>query len=163
MISIFLKPISMVFKIYILFIMTWYMPFSYTVKNSNMSLALDLFFLYLLIQSLLLSRTKLIFIGLLIGFFMDIDGEASFIGINSFLIPIMCYFLGFLKLNSNNWDIYTKIIYLVTIFTLVYSAKVLFYQWYILPNLIPVIVNPIIILAAFLSINIFYYKKQLIK
>ena len=72
MISIFLKQISMVFKIYILFIMTWYMPFSYTVKNSNMSLALDLFFLYLLIQSLLLSRTKLIFIGLLIGFFMDI-------------------------------------------------------------------------------------------
>ena len=163
MISIFLKPISMVFKIYILFIMTWYMPFSYTVKNSNMSLALDLFFLYLLIQSLLLSRTKLIFIGLLIGFFMDIDGEASFIGINSFLRPIMCYFLGFLKLNSNNWDIYTKIIYLVTIFTLVYSAKVLFYQWYILPNLLPVIVNPIIILAAFLSINIFYYRKQLIK
>ena len=163
MINIFSKSIYIVFKIYILFIMTWYMPFSYIVQSSNISLSLDLFFLYLIIQSILLSRVKLIFIGFLIGFFMDIDGEGSFIGINSFLIPAMCYFLGFLKLNSNNWDLYTKIVYLVVVCVLSYTAKVLFYQWDLLANIIPIVINSIIIIMAFLSINVFYYKRQLIK
>tara|TARA_A100001037_G_scaffold172305_1_gene154760 strand:- start:196 stop:480 length:285 start_codon:yes stop_codon:yes gene_type:complete len=94
---------------------------------------------------------------------MDIDGEGSFIGINSFLIPAMCYFLGFLKLNSNNWDLYAKIVYLVVVCVLSYTAKVLFYQWDLLANIIPIVINSIIIIMAFLSINVFYYKRQLIK
>ena len=91
-------------QIYFIFIVSWYMPFSYTMKGSSLSLSIDLFLLYILIQSLLLTRPLLILLGLFLGFLIDIDLESNLIGINSFLIPILCYFLGFLKLNSNNWN-----------------------------------------------------------
>ena len=158
-----LKPIYMLLMIYMLFIAMWYMPFSYSLKASNINIALDLFFLYLLVQSFIIDRFKLIFLGFFIGFLIDIDNEISLIGVNSFLMPISCYFLGFVRLNSSNWEIHTKIIYIIFVLAISYSIKGFFYQWAIIPNIIPIILNSILIVFTFLSINRFYYKKQLMK
>jgi len=141
----------------------WYMPFSYSFKGSNIHIALDLFFLYLLVQSFILDRFKLILLGFLIGFLMDIDNEISLIGVNSFLIPISCYFLGFVRLNSSNWEMPTKIIYIIFVLVISYSIKGFFYQWAIIPNIVSIIINSMLIILAFLSINQFYYKKQLMR
>ena len=94
---------------------------------------------------------------------MDIDNEISFIGVNSFLLPISCYFLGFVRLNSSNWEMYTKIMYISFVLIISYAIKSFFYQWAITPNLVPIIVNSALIIFSFLSINQFYYKKQLMK
>ena len=158
-----LKSVYLLLKIYMIFIAMWYMPFSYLLKGSDIYMALDLFFLYLLIQSFIITRVQLIFLGFLIGFLMDIDNEISFIGVNSFLLPISCYFLGFVRLNSSNWEMYTKIMYISFVLIMSYTIKSFFYQWAITPNLIPIIVNSALIIFSFLSINQFYYKKQLIK
>ena len=42
-----------------------------------------------------------------------------------------------------------------------YSIKGFFYQWAIVPNIVPFIVNSMLIILAFLSVNQFYYKKKL--
>ena len=73
------------------------------------------------IQSFIIDRFKLIFLGFFIGFLIDIDNEISLIGVNSFLMPISCYFLGFVRLNSSNWETHTKIIYIV--FEMLKSVK----------------------------------------
>ena len=108
-----LKSIYILMTIYVLFIAMWYMPFSYSIKNSNVNISLDLFFFYLLVQSFIIDRFKLIVLGFLIGFFIDIDNEISLIGVNSFLMPISCYFLGFVRLNSSNWETHKKLIYII--------------------------------------------------
>ena len=94
-------------------------------------------------------------------FFMDLDNEVSLIGVNSFLMPISCYFLGFVRLNSSNWETYTKLIYIIFVLIISYSIKGFFYQWAIVPNIVPFIVNSMLIILAFLSVNQFYYKKKL--
>ena len=99
------------FQIYLIFIVTWYMPFSFKLFNSSYSINLDFFYLYLLIQSFFLQRYQLIFLGFFIGFLIDIDIETSHLGLNSFFIPITCYFLALIRLNANNWTFYFKIIY----------------------------------------------------
>ena len=159
----FLKLIFSLVKIYMLFIAMWYMPFSYHFKGSDISIALDLFFLYLLVQSFMINRFQLIFLGFLIGFLMDLDSEVSLIGVNSFLMPISCYFLGFVKLNSSNWEKYTKITYIIFVLVVSYAIKGFFYQWSIIPNIIPIIINSTFVMLALLSINQFYYQKQLMK
>tara|TARA_B100000401_G_C52724936_1_gene680561 strand:- start:386 stop:874 length:489 start_codon:yes stop_codon:yes gene_type:complete len=156
-----LKSIYILMTIYVLFIAMWYMPFSYSIKNSNVNISLDLFFFYLLVQSFIIDRFKLIVLGFLIGFFIDIDNEISLIGVNSFLMPISCYFLGFVRLNSSNWETHKKLIYIIFVLIISYSIKGFFYQWAIVPNIVPFIVNSMLIILAFLSVNQFYYKKKL--
>ena len=158
-----LKLFYLFLKIYMLFIAIWYMPFSYLLKGSDIYIALDLFFLYILIQSFMINRVQLIFLGFLIGFLMDIDNEGSLIGVNSFLMPISCYFLGFVRLNSSNWETYIKVIYITIVLIISYSIKGFFYQWSIILNIVPITINSVLISSVFLSINQFYYKKQLMK
>ena len=149
------------FQVYFIFIISWYMPFSYTLKGASLSLSVDLFLLYILIQSLVLRRFILILLGLFIGFLIDIDLESNLIGINSFLMPILCYFLGFLKLNSNNWKLNIKIIYLVSNLIIFHFSKFLFYQWTLnFPSLISVIINSLLILIALLSINKYFIRED---
>ena len=148
--------------IFALFIVSWYMPFSYKIYDSSIFIKLDVFLLFLLIQAFIVARFKLIIIGFLIGFLIDIDIESNLVGINSFLMPIVSYFLGFLKLNSSNWDLKIKIIYSMIIIFMLSIFKFLFYGWFIsFFDIVSIIINSGLILIVFLSINRFYYKGKL--
>ena len=139
------------------------MPFSYKIGESSIFVKLDLFLLFLLIQSLLIKRFQLLVVGFFLGFFIDLDLESNLIGINSFLIPIMCYFLGFLKFNSNNWEFRIKIIYLLFVLIVYSSIKFLFYGWGInFFDIISIIINSVLVALVFLSIDRYYYKGRLI-
>ena len=151
------------FQVCMLFIITWYMPFSYMLPNSSVSIVLDLFYLYLIIQSLIRKRIEIVCLGFLIGFFFDLDNESTFMGLNSFLVPIICYCFSFLRLNSSNWNFYVKIMYILVILIISYSIKSIFYQWSLIPHVIPIILNSLLVLITFLSINKYYYKNQLMK
>ena len=149
--------------IFFLFIISWYMPFSYKIYDSSIFLKLDLFLVFLFIQSFIIKRFKLILLGFLIGFLNDMDLESNLVGINSFLIPILCYFLSFLKFNSSNWDINIKLAY-SSIIIIVYSlSKFFFYGWSIgFFDIISIIINSIIVLVVVFSIDRYYYKGRLI-
>ena len=157
-----LNFLYMTISIFALFIISWYMPFSYKIYNSSIFIKLDIFLLFLLIQAFVVLRFKLILIGFLMGFFIDMDMESNLIGVNSFLMPIVCYFLGFLKLNSSNWDLKIKIIYSMIILFMLSIIKFLFYGWTIsFVDIISIMINSGLILIAFLSIDRFYYKGKL--
>ena len=101
---------------------------------------------------------------ILFNFLIDIDLDPNLIGINSFLTPIICYFLGFLKLNLNNWELRIKIIYLIIILIIYSSTKFLFYGWTItFFDVISIIINSLLVLFVLLSINRYYYKGKLIR
>ena len=149
--------------LYILFIVSWYMPFNYKIYNSSIFIKLDVFLLFLLIHSFIFSRFKLVIVGFLLGFLIDIDIESNLIGINSFLIPIACYFLGFLKFNLNNWDLNIKVMYSMFIIIIYSIIKFFFYGWDIgVFDIVSIIINSILIIAIFLSVNKLYYKGRLI-
>ena len=63
--------VFLLFQVFMLFIISWYMPFSYTVPNSSISIMLDLFYLYLIIQSLIRKRIEMVYLGFLMGFLFD--------------------------------------------------------------------------------------------
>ena len=159
-----LDSLYILFFVYLLFIISWYMPFSYKIYGSSISVKLDLFLVFLLVQSFIIERFKLIILGFLIGFLIDMDLESNLIGINSFLIPIVCYFLGFLKFNSNNWDISIKAGY-STIIMIIYSIlKFFFYGWGIsFFDIVSIIINSFLVLVVLFSINRYYYKGRLIR
>jgi len=149
--------------IFILFIASWYMPFTYKIYNSSVFIKLDVFLLFLLVQSFVISRFRLIITGIMIGFLIDIDIESNLLGINSFLIPLLCYFLGFLKFNLNNWDLNIKVTYSILIMAAYSIVKFLFYGWHInFPDIFSIILNSILVTIVLLSINKFYYKGRLI-
>ena len=148
--------------VFALFIISWYMPFSYKIYNSSVFIKLDIFLLFLLVSAFITSRFYLILIGFLIGFLIDMDIESNLIGINSFLIPIVCYYLGFLKLNSSNWDLRIKTVYSMIILILCSIFKFFFYGWSMtFFDILSIIINSGLILIVFLSINRFYYKGEL--
>ena len=151
------------FQVCMLFIISWYMPFSYMLPNSSISIMLDLFYLYLIIQSLIRNQIEMVCLGFLMGFLFDLDNELTFIGLNSLLMPISCYCLSFLRLNSSNWNFYVKIIYILAILIISYSIKSIFYQWSLIPHVVPIIINSLLVIVTFLSINKYYYKNQLMK
>ena len=85
-------------QIYLIFIISWYMPFYYKISNSSVLINLDLIILFLTIQSITMKRYQLIMLGLLLGFLIDLDLEQNLIGLNSFFFSLFCYFLGFIKI-----------------------------------------------------------------
>ena len=150
--------------IFILFIASWYMPFTYKIYNSSVFIKLDVFLLFLLVQSFIVSRFRLIITGIMTGFLIDIDIESNLLGINSFLIPLLCYFLGFLKFNLNNWDLRIKAIYSIIVMIFYSILKVLFYGWAIgFFDIISIIINAILVFIVFLSIDKYYYRGRLIR
>ena len=160
----FLKIFYNIAIIYILFIISWYMPFSYKLANSSIFLKLDFFLIYIIIQALIWNRFDIILFGFIIGFLMDLDMESNLIGLNSFFIPIVSYFLGFLKLNSSNWNIKFKFIYLSIIVFIYFCFKFIFYQWHLnFLDFISIIMNSILVIGCFISINKYFYKNKLIK
>ena len=77
----------LLFQVCMLFIISWYMPFVYMLPNSSISIMLDLFYLYLIIQSLFRNQSEMVCLGFLMGFLFDLDNELTFIGLNSLLMP----------------------------------------------------------------------------
>ena len=151
------------FIVFALFIASWYMPFSYKLYNSSIFIKLDVFLLFLLVQVFIVPRFKLIVIGFLVGFLIDIDIESNLVGINSFLISIVCYLLGFLRFNSSNWDLNIKIAYSMIVLSIYSILKFLFYGWSMgFLDIISIIINSGLVLIVFLSINKFYYKGRLV-
>ena len=139
------------------------MPFNYKIYNSSVFIKLDVFLLFLLIHSFIFSRFKLVIVGFLLGFLIDIDIESNLIGINSFLIPIACYFLGFLKFNLNNWDLNIKAMYAMVVINIYSILKIFFYGWHLsFFDIVSIVINSILIIAIFLSVNKLYYKGRLI-
>ena len=139
------------------------MPFYFKLENSSLLINLDLILLYLTIQSIFIERHKLILLGFLIGFLIDIDIEQKLIGLNSFIIPIGCYFLGFIRIHKNNWNFNIKIFYLLSIYCIMFFNKFLFYGYgFNFYDFLSIIINSSFIIIILLSINRFYYKGKLI-
>ena len=157
----FLKFIVIFIQIYSLFVISWYMPFSYNFFDSDISVSLNVFLLYIVLQSFTIERNKLIFIGFFIGLMTDLDLEGSSLGLNCFLFPLICFFLGFIKLNSNNWQLRFKIVYMFTIILFSNFIKSFFYEWTLIQNFLPIFINSLIILGVFLSYNYFLDKNFL--
>ena len=150
-------------SVILLFIVSWYMPFNYKIYDSSIFVKLDLFMLFLLFQSFIDTRFKLILIGFLIGFLNDVDLESNFLGINSFLNPILCYFLGFLRLNSSNWDLNFKAIYCMALMITYAVIKFSLYDWGMnFFDVISIVFNAVLVLFTILSIDRYYYKGRLI-
>jgi len=156
-----IKSALVFFQMYTLFVLCWYMPFAFDFFDSDISISIDAILVYVLFQSFSINRNRLIFIGFVLGIMMDLDLEGSSLGLNCFLMPIICYLFGFVKLNSNNWEFRFKLVY---IFTIIFSFSILksfFYQWDLIHNLLPMAINTFVIMSVFLSMNYFLYKKIL--
>ena len=150
-------------QIYLIFIFSWYLPFYYKISNSSVLINLDLIILFLTIQSINMKRYQLIILGLFIGFLIDIDLEQNLIGLNSFFFPLFCYFLGFIKIHSDNWTFKIKVWYLFCIYFLMFFNKFIFYGYqFNFYDFISIGLNSSIIILVFLSINRLYYKRRVI-
>ena len=156
--------LKMIFQVYVIFIMTWYMPFEFRLFNSSCSIGLDFIYLYLVIQSFFLQRYQLIFLGLFIGFLIDFDIETSRLGLNAFFMPITCYFLALVKLNKNNWTFHFKVTYLIFVLYLSFLNKYFYYEYYYLGffDLIAIGINSVLIIISILCISKYLFKKSLI-
>ena len=160
-------PILTLFKvcaqIYLIFIISWYMPFYFKFPNSSLLINLDLLVLFLTIQSFFIKRYQLIILGLFLGFLIDIDLEQKLLGFNSFFIPFFCYFLGFIKIHSNNWTFKIKIAYLFVIYFVMFLNKIIFYSYqFNFHDFISISINSIMIILVLLSIDKLYYKGRII-
>ena len=154
---------KILFQVYILFVLTWYNPFSFLIFNSSVRISLDLLMLYFLIQSHFLSRSGLVFLGCFLGYLLDLDLENSLVGINCFFMSIAGYFLGLVKINSSNWGDVIKYGYIYLICLIVSINKYLFYNYQIsFSDFISVIINSLIIMITLMIVNRFYYKGKLI-
>ena len=100
---------------------------------------------------------------LLLGFLIDIDLEQKLLGFNSFFIPLFCYFLGFIKIHSNNWTFKIKIAYLFVIYFVMFLNKIIFYSYqFNFHDFISISINSIMIILVLLSIDKLYYKGRII-
>ena len=160
-------PILEIFKIstqiYLIFVISWYMPFYFKLSNSSLLINLDLLILFLSIQSIILKRYQLIILGLCLGFLIDIDFEQNLIGVNSFFFPLFCYFLGFIKIHANNWTFKIKILYLFIIYCIMFFNKFIFYGYqFNFHDFVSISINSILIILVFLSITRVYYKSRVV-
>ncbi len=150
-------------QIYLIFIISWYMPFYYKISNSSVLINLDLIILFLTIQSITMKRYQLIMLGLLLGFLIDLDLEQNLIGLNSFFFSLFCYFLGLIKIHADNWTFKIKIMYLFSIYFLMFFNKFIFYSYqFNFYDFISISINSCLVLLVFLSVDRFYYKKRVI-
>ena len=74
-----LSIVKITVQIYLIFIISWYVPFYFKFSNSSLLISLDLLIVFLTIQSLIIKRYQLVFLGLLLGFLIDIDLEDKLI------------------------------------------------------------------------------------
>ena len=154
---------KILFQVYILFILTWYSPFYFSLFDSSIKINLDLLMLYFVIQSCFLSQTRLVFFGCFLGYLFDLDLEPSLIGINCFFMSITGYLLGLVKINSSNWVDFIKYAYIYLICFIVSINKYLFYQYHIIfSDLLSVIINCFLILVTLMIVNRLYYKGKLV-
>ena len=144
-------------QIYLIFIISWYMPFYYKkYRGEVITTAIT-------IQSMTMKSYQLIILGLFIGFLIDIDLEQNLIGLNSFFFPLFCYFLGFIKIHSDNWTFKIKVSYLFCIYFLVFFNKFIFYGYqFNFYDFISIGLNSSIIILVFLSIDRLYYKRRVV-
>ena len=150
-------------QVYILFVLTWYNPFSFSIFNSSVTINLDLLMLYLVIQSFFLSSTWIIFLGCFLGYLLDLDLETSLVGANCFFLSIAGYLLSLLKINANNWADIIKYLYVWLICFIIFINKYLFYSYQIsFFDFISLAINSSIIVITLAIINRFYYKRELV-
>ena len=147
-----------------LFILTWYNPFSFWLPGSSVKISLDFLILFFIIQSFVITRFQLIFLGLFLGYLIDLDLETSLVGINSLFLSIAGYFFGLAKINSNNWSNIIKYIYITFICSIIFVNKYIFYQYtFSLIDFISILSNSFLILFTLILIDRFYYKGRLIQ
>ncbi|MAV64459.1 MAG: hypothetical protein CMG00_04625 [Candidatus Marinimicrobia bacterium] len=150
------------FQIYLLFIVSWYMPLGFSLVESSYTIGVDFFYLYLLIQSFFLKRYQLILLGSLLGFLMDLDLDSNYLGFNTLFTPIFCYFVALIKMNASNWTQHFQLIYMLTVLFFSFLNKYLYFKYSLaFFDLLCIFINSVIVVVIFIFLNKYFYNKKL--